>query len=81
MSIQVELDEISMDQPEVWMKLVEEKLSCALREAGRDMASEAFQRIITSKAPTKTENSLPNPRGIITDPYPKSSPILMNGPS
>ncbi|MEO0140338.1 MAG: hypothetical protein ABIM88_02160 [candidate division WOR-3 bacterium] len=24
-SIQIELDEISIDQPEVWMKLVEEK--------------------------------------------------------
>lgn len=50
-SIQINLDEISIEQPEVWMKDVEEKISEALRGAGREMINEAFQGIINSKSP------------------------------
>jgi hypothetical protein len=50
-SIQVNLDEISIEQADVWMKDVEEKLSEALREVGKEMIGEAFQSIINSKAP------------------------------
>lgn len=52
-TVQIELDEISIDQAESWMKLVEEKLSEALKNTGREMISEAFRSIIASKAPTK----------------------------
>lgn len=53
MSIQVNLDEISIEQADVWMKDVEEKLSEALREVGKEMIGEAFQGIINSKAPKR----------------------------
>ena len=52
-SIQVNLDEISIEQADVWMKDVEEKLSEALREVGKEMIGEAFQGIINSKAPKR----------------------------
>jgi len=50
-SIQINLDEITDKQADDWMKDVEEKISEALRETGKEMISEAFGGIIHSKAP------------------------------
>lgn len=52
-SVQIDEDAISIDQPEVWMKAVEEEVSAVLREAGREMMSEALNGIVRSKAPHK----------------------------
>lgn len=52
-TVQIDEDTISIDQPEVWMKVVEDKVSSALKEVGREVISEAFNGITRSKAPNR----------------------------